>query len=185
MPDELVNITTGQVASQEVANGLINFLEVAQKRNTTFVERRLMVDGTLIFWETDTRTKTPTFANMSKSLTSKKTDKIMVDSEVLFRRLLAVSKQRDVSLEEVLTHELAPVPPSLFNDDGTMRKTTKADLAKKLESNCDEIQVLEETDDRHTAYIIDGMALLQAMDESKFDTFDDFGLVVMQRISHY
>ena len=47
------------------------------------------------------------------------------------------------------------------------------------------IQVLEETDDRHTEYIIDGMALLQAMDESKFDTFDDFGLVVMQRISHY
>ena len=44
------------------------------------------------------------------------------------------------------------------------------------------IQVLEETDDRHTAYIIDGMALLQAMDESKFDTFDDLGLVVMQII---
>ena len=40
------------------------------------------------------------------------------------------------------------------------------------------IQVLEETDDRHTAYIIDGMALLQAID----DTFDDLGLVVMQRI---
>ena len=87
-----------------------------------------MVDRTLSFRDTDTRAKTPTLANMLKSLTSKKTDKIMVDSEALFRRLLAVSKQRDISLEEVLTHELAPVPHYMFNDDGMMRKTTKADM---------------------------------------------------------
>ena len=30
VPDELVNITTGQVASREVSIGLGNFLEVAQ-----------------------------------------------------------------------------------------------------------------------------------------------------------
>jgi hypothetical protein len=48
-----------------------------------------------------------------------------------------------------------------------MRKTSKSDLAKKLES---------------TACIINGMALLQALDESKFDTFDGLALVVMQRI---
>ena len=106
----------------------------------------------------------------------------MMDSEVLFRRLLAVSMRRDVSLEQVLSHEMDPVPPALFNDDRTMRKTTKSDLAKKLESNCDEIQVLVVSHDNYTAYIIDGMVLLQALDESKFDTFNDLGLVVMQRI---
>ena len=90
--------------------------------------------------------------------------------------------QRDVSLEQVLYHEMDSVPPALFNDDQTMRKTTKADLAKKLESNCDEIQVLAVSHDNHTAYIIDGMALLQALDESEFDTFNDLGLVVMQKI---
>ena len=63
-----------------------------------------------------------------------------------------------------------------------MRKTTKAELAKKFESNCDEIQVLAVSPDNHTAYIIDGMALLQALDESKFDTCNDLGLVVMQII---
>ena len=36
--------------------------------------------------------------------------------------------------------------------------------------------------DQHTAYNVDGMAFLQAMDESRFDTFDDFVFVVMQRI---
>ena len=49
----------------------------------------------------------------------------MMDSEVLFRRFLAVSNQRDVNLERALSHELVPVPPSLFNDDGTMRKQPK------------------------------------------------------------
>ena len=165
VPDELVNITTGQVASREVSIGLGNFLEVAQKGNITFVENRLVVDRTLSFWNTDKRSKTPTFVNMSTSLTSNKADKTMMNSEVLFRRLLAVSKQRDVNLEQVLSHELAHVPPSLFNDDGTMRKITKADLAKKLESNCDEFQVLAVSNDNHFAYIIDGMALLQALDE--------------------
>ena len=92
-----------------------------------------------------------------------------------------MSKQRDVNLEQVLSHELAPAPPSLFNDDGTMRRTTKADLAKKVESNRDEIHVPTVSHDNNT-YIIDGMTILQALEESKFDTFNDLGLVVMQTI---
>ena len=175
-----------------------NFLKVVQKRNITFVEKRLVVDRTLSFWDTDKRSKTPTFVNIVlfifyfiiiifvinfylsydacivlcimymryanptymvanqlicilylTSLTFNKTDKIIMDSEVLFRRLLAVSQQRYVNLEHVLSHELAPVSPSLFNDEGTMRKTTKADL----ESNWYEIQVLAVCHDKHTAHI--------------------------------
>ena len=78
-----------------------------------------------------------------------------------------MAKQSDVNLEQMLSHELAPVPPSLFNDGGTMRKTTKDDLAKTMEYNCNEIQALAVSHDDHTAYIIDGMALLQGLDESK------------------
>ena len=63
MPDELVNITTGQVATREVSIGLGNFLDVAQKRNITYVEKRLVVDRTRSFWDTDKRSKTPTFVN--------------------------------------------------------------------------------------------------------------------------
>ena len=47
VPDELVNITTGQVASREVSIGVVNFLEVAQKCNITFVGKRLVIDSTL------------------------------------------------------------------------------------------------------------------------------------------
>ena len=64
VPTELVNITTGQVASREVSIGSGNFLEVAQKRNITFVENRLVVNRTLSFWDTDTRSKTLAFVDM-------------------------------------------------------------------------------------------------------------------------
>ena len=106
-----------------------------------------------------------------------KSDKRIVDSEVLFRRLLIVSKQREVSLEKVLEHELTAVPPSLFHDDITMRKTVKSDLAKMLEATCPEIAELNA--DSMTAYVIDGRALLQGMKESMFCTFYDLGQRVM------
>lgn len=68
-------------------------------------------------------------------------------SDVLFRRLLAVSKQGEVSMETMMSHELAVVPPSLFHDDGTMQMTTKADLAKIIESVVEETQQLPNVSD--------------------------------------
>ena len=62
-------------------------------------------------------------------------------------------------MKEVLQHELAAVPPSLFNDDLSMRKTKKCDLSKKLESLCAEIYHLPNGEEK-TAYIVDGMAIL-------------------------
>ncbi|KAG0730384.1 hypothetical protein GWK47_028391 [Chionoecetes opilio] len=110
----------------------------------------------------------------------------MIDTEVLFRRLLAVSKNRDVDMRKVLSYELAAVPPSMFHDDGSMRKTNKADLAKKLEANTDEILILPSqnspTSSQSAAYLIDGMAMCQALNENHFKTFNDLGKVVLDRI---
>ena len=66
----------------------------------------------------------------------------MLDSEVLFRRLLAVLQSRGVCLEEVLSHEFAAVPPALFNNNGSMLKRTKSDLATKIEGNLEEVYAL-------------------------------------------
>jgi len=59
----------------------------------------------------------------------------MIDTEVVFHQLLAVSKNSDVDMRKVLSYELAAVPPSMFHDDGSMRKTNKSDHVKKLEAN--------------------------------------------------
>ena len=122
-----------------------------------------------------------TFTDMKACIATSKSKQLQMDSDVLFRRLLAVSKQRDVSLENVMCHELAAVPPSLFYDDGGMRKTTKADLAKKLESVVEVVQELPHSTDK-SAYIIDGMAMLQSLLDSASQTFSDLAECILKKI---
>ncbi len=50
-----------------------------------------------------------TFADMKKALPNDKDRRLIIDSEVLFRRLLGVSKSHDVDLRKVLQYELAAV----------------------------------------------------------------------------
>ena len=99
---------------------------------------------------------------------------VHIASEVLFRRLLAASKQCDVCMEDVLSHELAAVPPALFQDDGKMRKCTQSDLAKKLESKSGSQEMYQLPNlgmQQKSAYIIDTMAVIQGLNESTFQTF--------------
>ncbi len=70
-----------------------------------------------------------------------------------------------------------------------MRKTNKAELAKKLESLTDEVNELPiqpAPSTKSTAYIIDGMAMIQALNEAHFKTFDELGSVVLKQVmSHF
>ena len=181
VPDELINITSGQVASQKVAKDLSSFLEDGETRNAAFIDERLKSETTKSFWDSEKRQKLATFGDMKASLASSKTNKVHLNSDVLFRRLLAVSKQRDVSLEMVMCHELAAVPPALFYDDGGMRKTTTADLSKKLESVVEVVQELPDSTDK-SAYVIDGMAMLQSLHDSAFQTFSDLAECILKKI---
>jgi hypothetical protein len=56
-----------------------------------------------------------------------------------------------------------------------MRKTNKSDLAKKLESVCAEVPTLPTVPNQadNTGYVIDGMAMLQALNKSFFKTLDN------------
>ena len=182
VPSELTNIITGRVASTEVARSLNKFLDDGKQKHTEFMGKRLIKSSkSANFWDPESRHSVKTFTDMNKTVKLGKQIKISLDSEVLFRRLLAVSKQREVDLHKVLEHELAAVPPALFHDDGTMRKSTKSDLAKKLEAGCDEVHTLPKIHG-NSAYIIDGMAMLQALHESSFQSFDDLGKIILQRI---
>ena len=83
-----------------------------------------------------------TFANMKKALPFDREKKLIVDPEILFRRLFAISQQRDIDLRTVLQYELAAVPPALFNADSSIRKTVKSDVAKCFESSCEKFHQL-------------------------------------------
>ena len=132
------------------------------------------MEKTSSFWDSIPKMPVVTFYAMKKCLSMDKDRKLLIDTEVLFRRLLAVSKNRDVDMRNVLTYELAAVPPSMFHDDGTMRKTNKADLAKRLEEQCDELPVLPQVNlvsSQPAAYLIDGMAMIQSLNDNHFKTF--------------
>ena len=63
-----------------------------------------------------------------------------------------------------------------------MRKTNKSDLAKKLESVCAEVPILPKISNHdRTDYVIDGMALMQALNKSFFKTFDDLSQQVLEQ----
>lgn len=123
-----------------------------------------------------------TFESMKKAMSFDTTRKMILGPEVLFRRLLSVAKYQYIDMMKVLSFELTPVPPALFQGDGTMRKATKSDLAHKLEETV--IQEAELKTKCHTpsAYIIDGMSFIQGVNESQFKTFDDLGEVIFKKL---
>ncbi|CAB3994258.1 Hypothetical predicted protein [Paramuricea clavata] len=58
-----------------------------------------------------------------------------VDPALLFQRFLVVSQTGDLSLEEVLSYELSPYPPSLFEAKNLLRKADKAQLLDGLKNH--------------------------------------------------
>ena len=52
--------------------------------------------------------------------------------ETLFARLLVVGQQRGMEVTDIFQYELSPVPPSLIDEFGCLRKADKTVLAKCL-----------------------------------------------------
>ncbi|KAG1673356.1 Ankyrin-1 [Nymphon striatum] len=142
IPSTLVNITTGQVATPEVEKSLIGATEKCQKATDELFAERIDKRSSGSFWDPLPRCPVVTFSSKKKALSYDKDRKLIIDTEILFRRLLSVSKNCEVDMRSVLSFELAAVPPSLFHDDGSMRKTTKAELTKKLEESCTNCMLL-------------------------------------------
>ena len=66
------------------------------------------------------RKKKPVRLNVSNQKVA-----IRADRET-FARLLLIQQKRKVNLKEVLTYELGPLPLSISDYDGTLRKTQKS-----------------------------------------------------------
>ena len=61
---------------------------------------------------------------------------MILETEVLFWRLLTVSVIRDVDMRKVLHHELVALIHALIHSNETMRKDNKAEFSMRLESHC-------------------------------------------------
>ena len=99
---------------------------------------------------------------------------VHLNPELVFRCALVLANSRDdVTVEKVLSFPVDPIPTSLFHDDGTMRKSCKADLCHQLEAEVSCIHSLEPYDRLCTILMRDGMALLQSLNVKRLKTFRD------------
>ena len=67
----------------------------------------------------------------------------------------------DVTVDNILSHPVGPIPVSMFHEDGTIRKFCKSDLVKQFEKEVSLVLSLPDFDPSLTTYIRDGMAVVQ------------------------
>lgn len=80
-------------------------------------------------------------------------DKTVFDMEKVYGRLLVICTKRAISLQNLLCYELAPMPPSLYDDYGFPRNGNKAALVTKLAVFCEEPTTID-------AEVVDGSMLM-------------------------
>ena len=108
-----------------------------------------------------------------------------IDPTLLFQRFLVVSQTADLSLHEVMAHELSPYPPSLFEAKHLLRKPNKAQLMTAIKEQCSDDAVLKDVPEvEHN--VLDGGSLLHRLKWSEGKTYssiaDDYASFT---VKHY
>ena len=134
-PKSLVNISTGLHAPTEIEVALTNAFD-----NGIKIVNGALTDGNNAdFYSAKSRSKLKTFTDLIKTSKLKcgsgEILNVHISQELVFHRALVLAGCReDVTIEKILSFPIEPVPISIFHEDGTMRKTLKADLSHQLES---------------------------------------------------
>lgn len=158
--EDLVSISTAKAATRDIASDLMHAREIGELSYATFKEERLEKDPPVKkFHEPMKTTKLKTFANMCKKkvVKSKGKEIILRADRSLFGRIIVMAQQRSISMEDVLSHPLGPLPWAMSTPEGFLRKTNKAALAATLQKN---VAVAEQLPEQ-CASVIDGMNLVQ------------------------
>ena len=83
---------------------------------------------------------------------------VVIDSELLFQRLVTVCSDED--MKSAFQFELAHYPPSLFTDDGIMRDPKKSELGKHLTDTYTFDDVVPNINNGKWRKVVDGGMLL-------------------------
>ena len=95
-------------------------------------------------------------------------ESVCMSSTELYQRLLSIACTQGPPDATIFAHELAAVAPSLFQDDGSMRKGQKSQLATYIMKMDPDITVHEPTTDGAKVY--DGCALIHRLRWPKVGT---------------
>jgi hypothetical protein len=84
----------------------------------------------------------------------------MMPVEIFMRKGGWVSSRDDVTIDNILSHPVGPIPVSMFHEDGTMRTSCKSDLVKQFENEVSPVLSLPDFDPSLTIYIRDSLESL-------------------------
>lgn len=181
----LKNAATKDLVTDTIADSLLNAEKYGKLQLEKFVNERL-VEKTVDIRDTMKKNKAQTFSSLYDIETIKttgKSDIIKVDRNVLKRLITAYEARRDVNLEEILMHELMPVPVAIAETNGALRSGNKALLAEAL---IDEIicpETISILDKGKSCLLIDGQALVQAIGKpAEATTFGDLADVYVKSV---
>ena len=151
---------SGLECSDDVQRDLINAEKKGKEAMISFIEKRIESCEEDLFAPIP-KMKLKTFSSMKTKKTCRVKDQnitIKADRDI-FARLLVICGKREVSLRDVLTYSLGPIPWSLATVDGSLAKTNKAKMLDAIEKEADEPCVNEFPDDCVRVY--DGMVVIQ------------------------
>ena len=99
-----------------------------------------------------------------------------IDPALLFQRFLVVSNTGDISLPEVMSYELSPFPPALFEARNVLRKADKPQLAHAIMDHSSKVSCEAITDKlpKTEHYVLDGGSLLHRL---PWKTGDSYGAI--------
>ena len=78
------------------------------------------------------RCNVKTMTEMKKTVTVKD-KRVTINGEVMYLRLMSVNARKKMPLTRVMSFENAPVPLSLFSEDGTMHSSKKSEFMHRIE----------------------------------------------------
>ena len=175
--EPLVSFATGIVLPSDVADGLVRSMEKGREQMTTFVQKHINTN-IVNFWDPVPSLQVKTFSSMTNKVNVKAADDKLITVNAdrdLFGRLLIAANAQRISLMEVLSYELPPVPYSLSYQDGSLRKITKSVLSSIVEKEVNVAPRLP-VSPLETVYILDGMAMVQMTKSGGTSTFGDLCL---------
>jgi len=183
-PDQaqFVSLSTATVAPPDVANDLLAARTVGEEAYQDFKKKRLETNPpTAQFNDKMTKRNLKTFTHIRKKPTSKAQAKeiVLKADRNLFGHMILVAQSRDLHMRDVLAHPLGPLPWSIANGDGSLRKTNKATLARELEKSVSPAEVIAEP----SATVIDGMSLVQKM-KGNDKTFSQLAEAILSTALH-
>ena len=188
-PPELRNIATKDVATEGIRQSLLCAENLGQEQLEDFVAQRLVQPpdspGHTEFHSPLHRNKAQTFSTLydvdKESNKTVKEKTVKADRGILQRLVIAYEAGRPVNLQQILQHELMPVPISLAAMNGSLLSGNKSLLADTLASNVSTPANIKITGT--ASLVIDGQALVMALGKPPgVSTFGNYADVFMKSV---